>query len=376
MSESVFGVLGLFDSADELQAAIPKIKAKGFAKLEAFTPYPVHGIDEALDLPESKLGVLVFLIGSLACVSAFAFEWWTSTRGYPLRTGGKPFNGWQGWVLVMVEATILLSTFTAGIGMLFAFNKLPFFGNPMLESKAITSVTRDRFALVLMPAGGTLDVEVAAGALRAAGAASIEVVRIPEESAPGLAWWVRTGVAIAAACAVAGVGTAWAIRDYPTIKPMVNMQVQPKLNPQSADAFFANGRGMQLPPIGTVARGYMPVVDTTPDAAGTTLFNPLPVTAQVLTRGREMFNLHCAVCHDRLGTGKPWLDSTYHAVPVNLQSAPMRAAPDGFLYWVISQGIRTMPGYAADISPDDRWAVVRYMRALQRSQDATKGDLK
>jgi mono/diheme cytochrome c family protein len=376
MSDSVFGVLGLFGSADELLEAIPKVKAEGFAELEAYTPYPVHGIDEALDLPKSKLGVLVFLIGSLACISAFTFEWWTSTVSYPLRTGGKPFNGWQGWVLVMVEATILFSTFTAGIGMLFAFNKLPFFGNPILPSKAITSITRDRFALVLVAADGILDVESAAAALRAAGAESIEVVPVPEEKKAGIAWWLKTTVAIATACVVAGFGTAWVIRVYPTLKPMVNMEVQPRLNAQSADAFFANGRGMQLPQIGTVARGYMPVVDTTPDAAGANLFNPLPITARVLDRGRQMFNLHCAVCHDRLGTGKPWLDSTYQAVPVNLQSAPMRAAPDGYLYWAISQGIRTMPGYAADISQDDRWAVVRYIRALQRSQDATARDLK
>ncbi|MGA9837376.1 MAG: DUF3341 domain-containing protein, partial [Gemmatimonadaceae bacterium] len=146
MSESIFGVVGLFRSADELLEAIPKIRTAGYSKLEAYTPYPVHGIDQALDLPKSKLGVLVFLIGSLACLSAFTFEWWTSTVGYPLRTGGKPFDAWQGWVLVMVEATILLSTFTAGIGMLFAFNKLPFFGHPMLPSKAIASITRDRFA--------------------------------------------------------------------------------------------------------------------------------------------------------------------------------------------------------------------------------------
>jgi len=376
MSESIFGVVGLYRSADELLAAIAEVKAKGLATLEAYTPYPVHGIDEALDLPKSKLAVLVFLIGSLACVSAFAFEWWTSTVGYPLRTAGKPYNGWQGWVLVMVEATILFSTFTAGVGMLFAFNKLPFFGHPMLPSTSITGITRDRFALVVRSANGAMDVEAATRALLAAGAESIEVVPVRDDSTPGVAWWLRTAFVIAAASVVAGYGTAWAIKVYPTMKPMVNMEVQPKLDAQAADPFFANGRGMQLPPTGTVARGYMPILAATPEDAGNALVNPLPITAPVLARGRLMFNLHCAVCHDRLGTGKPWLDSTYQAQPVDLQSSPMRSARDGYLYWVISQGIRTMPGYAADISQDDRWAVVRYIRALQRSQNAPKRDLK
>lgn len=376
MPESIFGVVGLFGSADELLAAIPKLKRKGFAKLEAYTPYPVHGIGEVLDLPKSKLGVLVFLIGSIACVAAFTLEWWTSTKAYPLLTAGKPYNGWQGWVLVMVESTILFSTITAGIGMLFAFNKLPYFGNPMLQSEAIKTITRDRFALLIASTNGDLDTEDAAGALRETGAESIEVIGEPEHARPGLGWWWRTASAIVGASVVAGCGMWWAIRTYPTVKPMANMEVQPRLDAQTPDAFFANGRAMQRPPDGTEPRGLMPILDTLPDSAANTLINPLPVTLPVLERGRAVFNVHCAVCHDRLGSGKPWLDSTYQAVPVNLESDPMRTAADGFLYWVISQGIRTMPGYAADIPPDDRWAVVRYIRALQRSQAAPVRDLK
>ncbi len=376
MPETIFGVVGLFDSADALVAAIPAVKGKGFRNLHAYSPYPVHGIGDLLDLPESKLGMLVFLIGAIACIGAFTFEWWTSTIAYPLLTAGKPYNGWPGWVLVMVESTILFSTLTTAIGMLFAFNKLPYFGNPMLGSRAIASVTRDRFALMAASDHGALNVAEATDALRAAGATALEVVYEPEHQRPGLGWVLRTAATIVAASAVAGVGTWWAIRTYPTIKPMANMEVQPRLDAQRPDAFFANGRGMQAPPLGSVPRADMPILDTIPDDAANTLVNPLPVTLPVLERGRAMFNLHCAVCHDRLGTGHPWLDSTYQAFPVDLQTGPIRSATDGTLYWVISQGIRTMPGYAADISPDDRWAIVRYIRALQRSQDAPARDLK
>ncbi|HEX8725269.1 MAG TPA: quinol:electron acceptor oxidoreductase subunit ActD [Gemmatimonadaceae bacterium] len=376
MSDRVFGVLGLYRDADALLAAIPEVKASGFTRLEAFTPYPVHGMDEALDLPKSMLGVLVFLMGALACVSAFTFEWWTSTVSYPLRTAGKAMNGWPGWVLVMVEATILVSTFTAAFGMLFVFNKLPFFGNPMLETDALPAFTRDRFALVVMSGRGRLDVEAAKAALRAAGGDALEVIPEPERVRASAGWWMRTVVGLVTVCFLAGYGMDWATRTYPTVRPMVNMEVQPRLDPEAPDAFFANGRGMQRPPDGAVARGYLPILAATPEDAGKELVDPLPVTAAVLARGRHMFDLHCAVCHDRLGTGKPWLDSTYQAQPVDLQSAPMRDAADGFLYWVISQGIRTMPGYAADISQDDRWAIVRYIRALQRSQNATAEDVK
>jgi mono/diheme cytochrome c family protein len=376
MLEPLFGVLALFPSAEDLLKAIPKVKERGFTRLEAYTPYPVHGIDEALDIPKSKLGVLVFLMASLGAVSVFLFEWWTSTVSYPLLTAGKAYNGWPAWVPPMLEGTILVGTFTAALGMLFVFNRLPFFGNPMLGSKAIDRITRDKFALVIRPVDGGLETGAAIAALRAAGAETIEVVPAPRYKKAGLAWWATTAGGVAAACVVAGYGTAWAIRTLPTIKPMVEMENQPRLDAEAPDTFFASGRGMQLPPVGTVPRAFMPLQASTPDQGGKDLIDPLPVTAPVLDRGRRMFDIHCAVCHDRLGTGKPWLDSTYQALPTDLQSSTVREAPDGFLYWVISQGFASMPAYAADISPDDRWAIIRYVRALERSQDAPKRDVK
>ncbi|MCG6957755.1 MAG: DUF3341 domain-containing protein [Gemmatimonadetes bacterium] len=376
MLEPLFGVLALFPTADDLLKAIPEVKKRGFTKLEAYTPYPVHGIDEALDLPKSKLGVLVFLMASLGAISMFLFEWWTSTVSYPLLTAGKAYNGWPAWVPPMLEGTILVGTFTAALGMLFVFNRLPFFGNPMLRSKAIDRITREKFALVIRPGAGGLDTGGAIAALKAAGGEDIEVVQAPRYSKAGLAWWSKAIGAVGAACVVAGYGTAWVIRTFPTTRPMVEMEDQPRLDAQAADTFFASGRGMQLPPDGTVPRTFMPILAAGPGDGGKALMNPLPVTDSVLERGRTQFDIHCAVCHDRLGTGKAWLDSTYKAQPTDLQSSTVRDASDGYLYWVISRGFASMPAYAADISPDDRWAIIRYVRALQRSQDAPMRDVK
>jgi mono/diheme cytochrome c family protein len=374
MREQVFGVLGLFQSDKELLEAIPKVKDDGFTSLEAYTPYPVHGLDEALGLGKSKVGVLVFIMALVGALSALAFEWWTSTVSYPLHMAGKPYNGWQGWIPVAFEATILFGTFTAGLGTLFVFNKLPFFGDPVLGSKAGLDISRDRFALVILPLDGELDTSAAAAALAAAGGEAIESIPMPSHPKVGFGWWAKTVAGIAAACVVAGGGVSWAERTVPTVKPYVEMADQPRLGPEAADRFFVSGRGMQRPPVGTVARAYMPIVATTPEEGGKALVDPLPVTAEVLARGRRMFNVHCAVCHDKLGTGNAWLDKKYTAKPANLHSSTMRNASDGLLYWVISKGYNTMPGYAADISQDDRWAIVRYVRALQRSQDAPARD--
>lgn len=376
MPESVFGILALFSSGEELLKAVPKVKEKGFHSLEAYTPYPVHGVDEAIGAGKSKLGILVFIMGTIGAISAFVFQWWTSAIDYPLRIGGKPYNSWEAWVPVMFEVTVLFATFTAGLGMMFIFNRLPFFGSPVLKSKAIVHTTRDKFALMIQPTKGVLDLEAARAALMEAGGYDIEILPAPDRSLPGAGWWIKTLLGITVACVVAGIATSWAIKIFPTIKPMSEMENQAKLDAQEADTFFANGRGMQLPPVGTVPRGYMPILAKSPEQGGKDLFNPLPVTKRVLERGRKMFDIHCAVCHDMLGTGKPWLDKYYKAQPANLQSSTLRDAPDGYIYWVISNGKGTMPSYAADISQNDRWCIVHYVRALQRSQHAREEDLK
>ncbi len=378
MSEpAVYGVLALFPSAENLLTAIPKLKAGGYSEIDAYTPYPVHGLDEALDLPKSKLGILVFLMGAFGALGAFGLAWWTNAINYPLLMGGKPYNSWPAWIPVTLEGAIFFGTFTAGLGMLILFNKLPYFGHPVLGSEAMPDIMRDKFALLLKkPTDSPFDPDAAAKALRAAGGDAVEVLPEPIHEKPGAAWWARTIAAIAAACLVAAAGTVGAIKIFPTIPPMVNMENQPRLDPEMPDSFFADDRGMRMPPDGTVPRGDMPILSDSPQSGGRSLINPLPISARVLERGRHMFDLHCAVCHDRLGTGKPWLGSGYQAQPADLQSSTLRSVPDGYIYWVISQGYGPMPAHAADISPDDRWAIVRYIRALQRSQDAPEQDVR
>lgn len=376
MSESTFGVLGIFQSGADLLKAVPRVKEKGFDSLEAYTPYPVHGIDKAIGIKKSKLGILVFIMGTIGAVSAFVFQWWTSAVSYPLRIGGKPYNSWEAWVPAMFEITVLFATFTAGLGMIFIFNKLPFFGSPILKSKAIAGTTRDRFALLIQPTNGELDVEAARAALIEAGGTDIEVLPAPDRTPPGPGWWARNLAGIALVCVAVGFGTMWAIKIFPTVKPMVEMENQPRLDAQRADSFFKDGHGMQLPPVGTVPRHYMPILAKTPDQAGKDLVNPLPITAKVLQRGKTGYDIHCAVCHGYMGRGKPLLDKFYKASPANLQSSTVMNAPDGYIYYVISKGKGAMPSYEADISSSDRWAIVHYVRALERSLHAKEEDLK
>ena len=149
MSDKAFAVLGLFDSADALMAAIPQVKARKLGRLETYTPYPIHGMDEALDLRRSPLGGMVLVMGILGAITTLGFEYWMSAVDYPIVTGGKAPWSWEAFIPIMFEVTVLFATFTAGLGMLLLLNKLPFFGHPILASRAIRSITRDRFALAV-----------------------------------------------------------------------------------------------------------------------------------------------------------------------------------------------------------------------------------
>jgi len=374
MSET-FAVLGLFDSADALMEAIPKVRAKALGRVEAYTPYPVHGLDEALGLRRSPLGGMVLVMGVLGVLTALLFQWWMSAVDYPLVTGGKDPSSWQAFVPIMFEIMVLFATFTAGLGMLLLLNRLPHWGHPVLQSQAIRGITRDRFALAV-EADGAFDPASARSALADAGALEIEVLPVPAAGPMFTASFIQRSLAgIAAACVVSGSLLYWAIKLMPVLPPMVHMENQPKLDPQESSTFFKDGHGMQLPVAGTVARGFLPFAMTTPEqSAG--LVNPLPRTPAVLARGRAQYQVHCAVCHGVLGDGVPTLTAAYGAKPANLHTPAIRAYSDGTLYGTIVLGKNAMPSYAADMAVDDRWAVVHYVRALQRALNAKDEDVR
>jgi mono/diheme cytochrome c family protein len=375
MSETSYAVLGIFDTPDGLMQAIPKARAAKLGTVEAYTPYPIHGIDEALGLRRSPLGGMVLVMGVLGAITAFGFQYWISAIDYPIITGGKAANSWEAFIPIMFEVTVLFATFTAGLGMLFLLNKLPFFGHPVLSSKAIKGITRDRYILALEAENESFDSAAAAQALSDAGASEIEVLPAPDRS-PFLTsdYILRVVGGIFLACLVSGVGMFLITKWFPLLAPMSYMQDQPRLNAQKPSSFFKDGHGMQQPVAGTVARGYLPTATGTQEEAAS-LLNPLPRTKDVFAVGRKVFHNRCEVCHGALGNGIGSLTAAYGAKPANLQAQQFRDYPDGKIYWAIVNGKNAMPSHAPYLSESERWAVVHYVRALQRAQNAKDEDM-
>jgi mono/diheme cytochrome c family protein len=158
-----------------------------------------------------------------------------------------------------------------------------------------------------------------------------------------------------------------------------DMHNQAKMKPYRQSRFFADGQGSRLPVEGTVARGQLRENETyftgmTPD--GEMLAEiPVPVTRQVLQRGQQRFDIYCAPCHGRLGDGQGMVVQRGYKPPVSFHDPRLVASPAGYFYDVITNGFSVMPSYATQITPEDRWAIVAYLRALQLSQGARLAEL-
>jgi hypothetical protein len=157
-----------------------------------------------------------------------------------------------------------------------------------------------------------------------------------------------------------------------------DMQDEPKFFPQRGTTFYADGRSVRPQVENTVARnqlhenGYF----------YTGLINgkegdgmPFPATLEVLERGQERYNVYCTPCHSRVGNGVGMIVQRGYMKAGNFNTARLETAPLGHFFHVISNGYGAMPDYASQIAPEDRWAIVAYIKALQLSQKATQADV-
>jgi len=183
-----------------------------------------------------------------------------------------------------------------------------------------------------------------------------------------------------AAFVLIGTGCQGSLSDKPPVHLNQNMDFQERFDPQESNDFFADGRAMRAPVRGTVARGFLKEDTqywTGRDANGAFTDNPLTVDMAVLERGREMYDIYCSVCHGLAGDGQGIImTGGYGYVPApSYHTDLLRAQPDGHYYDALTWGIRSMPGYGTQIKVEDRWAIVAYIRALQRSQAASVNDV-
>ncbi len=157
-----------------------------------------------------------------------------------------------------------------------------------------------------------------------------------------------------------------------------DMHIQPYYRPLAKSDFFNDNRSARLPVEGTVARGDLredTYFYTGKIGSADGDYMPFPVTAQVLERGRERYNITCTPCHGRVGDGNGFIPSRGFKRPPSFHIDRLRKSPIGYFFDVDTNGFGVMPDYSAQVTPYDRWCIAAYIRALQLSQSATAGDI-
>ena len=402
------GVFAEYQSPDDLLAAAGEMHRSGYRKLDAHSPFPIHGMDQVLQIRPSVLPWIALVAGVIGGGSALFFQWWTNTIDYPYLVSGKPLFSLPANIPVTFEVTILLAAFATFFGML-TLNGLPRLHNPLLNNERFRRVTSDGFLLFVDARDQRYSEDTISDLRDKTAAIHIESIKAEEPNNTLPRGFVLAGVIVASLALLPPLAIAKArtrTSDKPRLHNFFDMDFQQKFKSQTSSRLFADGRSMRPRVVGTIPRGSLapdpqltygihtdeatdvPTVETsgeTPPATAPPKYVdriPLPVTAELMRLGRTQFDIHCAVCHGRAGYGNGLasqraleLEQGTWVPPTNLHTGYLLDQPDGQIFQSITNGVRKMPSYGHQIPPRERWAIVAYVRALQRCQNTTIDDV-
>ena len=427
-----FGWVAEYADDNKLLEAARKVRDSGYSRTDAFTPFPVHGIDEALGIKATVLPWFTLCAGATGTCIALVMQWWMNAFDYPYIISGKPFASWPAFIPVAFELTILFAAYTTVFAML-GLNGLPKFSNPMFTNPKFDRATDDRFFLWVDSRDKYFNTEKVKSLLESTGPNSLDEVREDDSPSEIPKALFSVGLVLILLALVPGaivMRMRAARSDQPRWQVFFDMDFQPKKKPQQTTTLFADKR-VQRPPVpGTIARGELELADPyylgyDPDktaalqateATRMVAFNvqdgaaavapappanqaapagaagepnyawlteaPLEATEELFALGKKKFETNCAVCHGYAGYGDGLVSQRatnlaqgYWLQPTSMHEERIQKQTVGRIYYTVTNGKGKMAGYASSLTPRERWAVVLYVRALQRSQNASIEDV-
>lgn len=430
------GVVASFSSVDAVLKAVRLVRDQGIRRVDVHSPHPIHGLDDALGLKGSPLPWGAIAGASLGFGGGIWMAWWMNAIDYPFLISGKPLFSLIPSLPVAFELAILLAAFAVFGGTLL-FGGLPRLANPRFRVPAFARATNDRYLLAVDASDKKFQPDHLQSLLRQAGAESVDHIPVenPQEAKVPRAIWMAAAIlfvlALIPPALIARARTTTSTK--PRLSFVDDMDHQPKFKAQSSSRLFADGRSMRPQVVGTVARGDLRADDRyylgrNPTPASATLGDqdavaqsslppaallahlhdnadpaasegspagsteaadfdwvtefPLAVDESLIRRGQQRYAIFCATCHGQGGEGDGLvtlraleLEQGTWVRPTSLHAEPIRNQPVGQLFNSISNGVRKMPGYASQIPVRDRWAIVAYVRALQRTRTASSSDV-
>ena len=374
----LYAIGALFNKPKAILNAAAAVRDKKYIKFDVNTPYALHGMDDAMGLKPTNIGIVAFIFGVLGLLTALIVTGWTSVVSYPLVIGGKPLFSFPAFVPIIFELTVLFSAVGAVAIMFMFYHKFPFTSHPIHDSKYMQKTSSDHFGIYIESDDPNFAEENIRKLYKELNAVEIvEIFYDQEEVDFSLPALDKKFIGAMVALFIGVSFATWLHLEVGLNSLPFNwMVIQNKYSAQAESHLFANGSAMRDPVEGTVARGYMPYLYAKdPDKAGKFLINPLSPNEMVLLNGQEKYDIFCSMCHGDYGEGDGRLKGKF-PVPPSLHSRKVREDwTDGRIYHVITAGQNSMPSYAKQIPSDDRWAIIHYLRVLQRSQNAKESDL-
>ncbi len=392
------GLLAEFSDQESLLNAARAVREAGVRRCDSYTPFPIHGMERAMGIRNTRLPWVVFVAGVTGCIVALLLQWWTNAVDYPLNISGKPIFSLPANIPVTFELIVLFSAFAAFLCAL-GLNGLPRFNNPLFRQEHFRRATSDRFFIGIESGDPLFDETRMRELFEAQGAISIE--RVHGAARPAKIPLAIHLIGVVVLCC-AFIPPLWIAKDrvtksdVPRIHPVTDMDFQPKFKAQAETSLFADLRTMREPVAGTIARGDLreddhfyrglaagEFAETFPRQFGS-------INQAMMTRGQQRYNIYCATCHGLAGDGDgitskralARADSPQWRPPLSLHSEAVLGQPVGKIYNTIANGVDrenngnlSMPAYGPQIAPRDRWAIVLYVLALQRSRNAVLDDM-
>lgn len=419
------GLLAQFDDPNSLLDACNQCREAGYTKTDAFSPFPVHGIDPALGIKRSILPFIVLSVGITGLFIGLGLQFFANSdafddispfKGYAYYIGGKPIFSVPANIPVTFEIIVLSSAFATFLGMWF-LNRLPRFSNPLHRISRFKRVTNDKFFLMVEADDSKFSRTATETQLNQWGAVAIEECHQDLTDTKLPKWLSMAGVLVAILLLLPPVMIFRAkgmVNNRPRLHFNPDMDWQIKFKPQtvspiadneSAPYLFADMRAMRQPVTGSVPFGHLEVDseffqgakdgqsstkdgEENLDAYVTEFPAELTVDEEFLVRGKQRFEIYCSACHGYAGQGDGLVNARAMALGQSGKATWTTAKslhdpvvkdpkqnPVGRLYDTISNGRGTMGPYRAQITPKDRWAIVAYIKALQTTGLPAKSGL-
>ncbi|MEL6895366.1 MAG: quinol:electron acceptor oxidoreductase subunit ActD, partial [Planctomycetota bacterium] len=377
------GVTAEFYDVDSLMRACETFRDAGYKNIDAYTPFPVHGIDKALGIKPTILPWLSLGAGLTGTCIGLAMQLWMNAVDYKYLISGKPFESIPAFIPVSFELTILLASFAAFFGMLI-LNGLPKFSNAIFANPRFDKATDNTFFLFVGSEDDKYDEAGVKTALGDAGGKEVSLVQ-DDETSTELPKFLFPILGVVAVSGLIPVMLVLQMRFSTSGKPRFHifhdMDYSPAKDAQQGTTVFADARAMRPDVLGTVARGQMVDMDfntgiqveelakTDPtrvqrlvtlvqsgekdpsagegtdepddDKTPWVTENPLPADMTTLKKGQSLFNIYCSVCHGQNGQGNGLVNQRAQSLlqPTWVQPSSIiqpqyhgKEYPDGKLY--------------------------------------------